>query len=99
MRAIADSEYSESVKEASMKRVMGTAAYSRYLDARDAKISTYDYVNLLDDIKTATMERRGENGTASQDDVIKALQQSDLTSAQKRAVWYSYGYKSESPWG
>lgn len=99
MRRIADSEYSESVKEASMKRVMGTAAYNRYLVARDAKISTYDYVNLLDDIKAATLKRRGESGSASQDDVVEALRQSGLTGAQKRAVWYSYGYKSESPWG
>ena len=99
MRAIADSGYSERTKEKAMGRVMGMSAYSRYLTGRDAGISTEEYVDLLEAIDAATLERRGESGNASQEDVLKALQQSGLSSAQKRAVWYSYGYKTESPWG
>lgn len=98
-RAIADSEYDEDVKEKSMERVMGASAYDRYMAARDAGISTYDYMNLLEDIMAATMRRRGESGSASQDDVVEALKLSGLSTAQKRAVWKSYGWKSESPWG
>ena len=99
IRMIADSEYSENVKEASMKCVMKIDVYNRYMIARSAGISTYDYVNLLDDIKAERSKRGIDSGNGSQADHIKALEQSGLSSAQKRAVWYSYGHKSESPWG
>lgn len=98
-REIADSIFGESVKEVAMERWMSESAYERYMAARGAGISTYEYINLLEDIEAATLERRGEKGSAAQTDVLKALQAADLTLAQKRAVWYSYGYKTESPWG
>lgn len=100
-RHIADSNYSERIKEQAMERVLGfgTAANERYAKARSAGISTKAFVDLLDAIEAATVARKGEKGSPNQDDVEKALNKSTLTAAQKRAIWYSYGWKSESPWG
>lgn len=100
-RHIADANYSERIKEQAMERVLGfgTAANGRYVKARSAGISTKAFVDLLDAIEAATVARKGEKGSPNQDDVEKALKKSTLTAAQKRAVWYSYGWKSESPWG
>lgn len=56
-------------------------------------------MDLLDAIEAATVARKGEKGSPNQDDVEKALNKSALTAAQKRAVWYSYGWTRESPWG
>ena len=100
-RHIADANYSERIKEQAMERVLGfgTAANGRYVKARSAGISTKAFVDLLDAIEAATVARKGEKGSPNQDDVEKALNKSTLTAAQKRAVWYSYGWKSKSPWG
>lgn len=100
-RHIANANYSERIKERAMERVLGfgTAANGRYVKARSAGISTKTFVDLLDAIEAATVARKGEKGSPNQDDVEKALNKFTLTAAQKRAVWYSYGWKSESPWG
>ncbi len=99
MRMIADQPFSEDVKEMSMEGVMSESAYTKYMAARAAGVSTYDYVDFLEAAREANLARGKSGSSFSQDDVTKALEGSRLTAAQKRAIWNSYGWKKESPWG
>ena len=99
MRMIADQPFSEDVKEMAMEGVMSESAYAKYMAARDAGVSTYDYVDFLEAAADIHMKRTGKSGAFSQDDAKKALEESHMTAAQKRAVWAAHWPSSENPWG
>lgn len=98
MRMIADQPFSEDVKEMSMEGVMSESAYAKYMAARAAGVSTYDYVNFLEDARAANLARGKSGSSFSQDDVTKALEGSRLSATQKRAIWNAQGWKTKSPW-
>lgn len=93
---IANSYLDEKMKLLAMSNAMSESQYAKYTSARAAGVSSADYAQLLRVIAKNAAER-GSKST-SQADVKAALQASDLTNKQKRAIWDSYGWKTESPW-
>lgn len=97
---IANGYYDEWVKELLASNNLEEAAYTRYMSARGAKVSTKDYFNMLARADEIAKQRGAKN--ASQKDIQAALNESNLTKAQKRAIWNSYidtgVWKTESPW-
>lgn len=97
---IANGYYDEWVKELLASNNLEGAAYTRYMSARGAKVSTKDYFNMLARADEIAKKRGAKS--ASQKDILAALNESNLTNAQKRAIWNSYidtgAWKTESPW-
>ena len=93
---VANSPFDEPLKQLAMANAMTDSQFEKYRAAVAAGVSTVDYVDLLQAIAANAAER--ESKSASQEDVKKALDASNLTPAQKRAVWESYSWKSKSPW-
>lgn len=93
---IAELPYDETLRELAMSNVLTETQYKKYMEARYAGVSTADYAKLLQSIND-NKNKRGAS-SVSQSDVKEALERSRLTDAQKRAIWNSYGWKTESPW-
>lgn len=93
---IAELPYDETLRELAMSNVLTETQYRKYMEARCAGVSTADYAKLLQSIND-NKNKRGAS-SVSQSDVKEALEKSRLTDAQKRAIWNSYGWKTESPW-
>ena len=93
---VANSPFDEPLKQLAMANAMTDSQFEKYQAAVRAGIKTSKYVQLLQDIAANAAERGSKS--ASREDVRKALEDSDLTDAQKRAVWESYSWKTESPW-
>ena len=93
---VANGDWDEWIKELQLKSLMGDSEYSRYMSARNERISTEAYIKVLARAKEIANERGAKS--VSQGDLKAALNESKLTKAQKRAIWNSYGWKTESPW-
>lgn len=94
---IGKSQYDDDVKHAALQLTLSDTAFARYEAARKSGISINLWTEIYDAIYKETVKRRGEAGNASQDDVEKALNRFRLTTAQWRAIWKSYGWKSGCP--
>jgi hypothetical protein len=94
--AVANTSFDEPLKILAMVNAMTESQFEKYRAATDVGVSTKDYVSLLQAIKANSAARGSKS--AGQEDVEKALEGSNLTSKQKRTIWNSYGWKSESPW-
>lgn len=93
---VANSYLDEWMKELSMSNVMSESQYAKYMDARRAGVSSSAYYKFLSKIDTLKNARGSKS--VSQEDVKTALEESGLSDAQKRAIWNSYGWKTDSPW-
>ena len=96
VKTVADSDLEEWMKIIAMSNVMSESQYERYKAASNAGVSSSDYAKFLQDVDRSK-QTRGSNSTG-QADVKAALEKSDLTRKQKRAIWESYGWKTKSPW-
>ena len=95
---IGDSQYDNDVKYSALQLVLSEKEFDQFESARRAGISIKLWTKIYEAVTNATIARRGSSGSASQDDVISALNKLNLTAAQKRAIWNSYGWKADSPW-
>lgn len=99
MRELSEAPWDESIKELGMGYILSEKAMERYMAARDAGVGTLAYTEFLEDAY-ANAQKRTEKDTASpsQEDVKNALNDTNLSRSQKRAIWKSYGWKTDSPW-
>ena len=101
-RMIADQPYSEDIKEDAMEAILSNTAFNRYMAARNAGLTTSAYVDLLEDMEAEAVRMASQDpeatGNITKEIVEKVLQESNLSTSQKKAIWSSY-YKSKSPWG
>lgn len=99
MQELSEAPWDESIKELGMGYILSEKAMERYMAARDANVSTLAYTDFLTDAY-ANAQKRTEKDTASpsQEDVKNALNDTNLSRSQKRAIWKSYGWKTDSPW-
>ena len=99
MRELSEAPWDESIKELGMGYILSEKAMERYMAARDAGVGTLDYTEFLENAY-ANAQKRTEKDTASpsQEDVKNALNDTNLSRSQKRAIWKSYGWKTDSPW-
>lgn len=99
MRELSEAPWDESIKELGMGYILSEKAMERYMAARDAGVGTLAYTEFLENAY-ANAQKRTEKDTASpsQEDVKNALNDTKLSRSQKRAIWKSYGWKTDSPW-
>ena len=99
MRELSEAPWDESIKELGMGYILSEKAMERYMAARDAGVGTLDYTDFLEDAYAYAIERTGKDtASPSQEDVKNALNDTKLSRSQKRAIWKSYGWKTDSPW-
>lgn len=97
--AIATSPWDETIKEIAMENQMGESDYQKYMAARETGVSTLQYADFLQDAYLNAQKRTGkDDASPSQEDVKNALNDTKLSRSQKRAIWNSYGWKTDSPW-
>lgn len=99
IREIGQSPWGDDIKESALMGILSDSAYERYESMRKGGLSLLEWSEAYVAIKEARIERTGESGSESQADVIAALEGSRLSNKKKSAVWDSYGWKKESPWG
>ena len=93
------SMWGDAIKENALEKILSDNDLGRYYAAKDAGIDAMRWCEAYVFIKQARIDRTGKNGSPSQEDVEKGLNMTDLTNAQKAAIWDSYGWKKMSPWG
>lgn len=99
LKELAETPWGDDIKEIAAESFMGESQFARYQAALDAKISTLQYSDFLTDAYANAKKRTGkDDASPSQADVEDALNESGLSKAQKRAIWNSYGWKTEAPW-
>lgn len=99
LRELAEAPWGETIKELGVGYILSEKALERYMEARDADVSTLAYSDFLTDAYQHARKRTGkDDASPSQADVEAALDKSGLTRTQKRAIWNSYGWKRASPW-
>lgn len=99
LQQLAETPWGDDIKEIAAESFMGESQFARYQAALDAKISTLQYSDFLTDAYANAKKRTGkDDASPSQADVEDALNESGLSKAQKRAIWNSYGWKTEAPW-
>lgn len=96
---LAEAPWDEDVKEIAAESFMGESQLERYMAARKANVSTLDYADFLQEAYKNAADRTGkDDASPSQEDVKNALNDTKLSRSQKRAIWKSYGWKTDSPW-
>lgn len=99
MRELSEAPWDESIKELGMGYILSEKAMERYMAARDADVGTLDYTYFLESAYENAKKRTGKDtASPSQEDVKNALNDTKLSRSQKRAIWKSYGWKTDSPW-
>lgn len=94
---IGEADYDDDVKCAALKLTLTEAEFKQFESARKAGIKIRLWTEIYKAVSDAKVARTGKTGEPSQDDVEKALNRFRLTTAQWRAIWKSYGWKSDSP--
>lgn len=99
MRELSEAPWDESIKELGMGYILSEKAMERYMAARDAGVGTLAYTEFLEDAYANAQKRtRKDDASPAQEDIKNALNDSGLSRSQKRAIWNSYGWKTDSPW-
>lgn len=99
LQELATAPWNDDVKEIAAESFMGESQFARYQAALKANVSTLEYSDFLTDAYASARKRTGkDDASPAQSDVETALSKSNLTDRQKRAIWNSYGWKTESPW-
>lgn len=97
---IAKSDSDEWLKELLISNNLKDASYERYMAARNANVSTKDYVAVLEKANAIAKARGAKS--ASQADIREALEKSSLSKEKKRAIWNAFvdtgAWKTDSPW-
>ena len=93
---IAKAPVMETLKILGMSNALTESQFERFQAASKAGVTTADYAEVMRAIEQSK-QARGSKSTG-QADVKAALEKSNLTRKQKRAIWESYGWKTESPW-
>ena len=84
-QAIAGSVRSEEDKDAMMQVIMPGKQYRFYSAARDAGVSSYDYVAFL-----GVLAEVNKDSYLSRKELYTAMEKSQLSYNQKKAIWESY---------
>lgn len=100
VREIAEAPWNDDMKEMLLEDSISETQYKRWRAAQKAGVKLIAYTDFLDRAYREARKRTGEDSASpSQEDVEKALESAKLTDRQRTAIWNSYGWKRESPWG
>ena len=95
---IGAADYDANIKYTALQIILSETEVERMTAAKNAGIKIDMWIDVYKAVASETFKRLGKYGSASQDDVEIALNKLGLSSAQKKTIWNSYGWKSESPW-
>lgn len=99
LQELATAPWDDDVKEIAAESFMGESQFARYQAAIKANVSTLEYSDFLTDAYANARERTGkDDANPSQEDIKAALNKSRLSRSQKKAIWNSYGWKTDAPW-
>lgn len=99
LRELAEAPWGDDIKEIAAESFMGESQFARYQEALAANVSTMEYSDFLTVAYENAKKRTGKvDASPAQEDIKNALNDSGLSRSQKRAIWNSYGWKTDSPW-
>jgi len=84
--------------EVFLRETLSEREVAQYDACRKAGVTMKEWAEAYSAIGGAAYQRTGKR-SASQEDVKTALGKMNLSNAKRTAIWNSYGYKTESPWG
>lgn len=100
VREIAEAPWNDDMKEMLLEDSISETQYKRWRAAQRAGVKLITYTDFLDRAHRAARKRTGKDSASpSQEDVVSALKSTKLTDRQRTAIWDSFGWKRESPWG
>ena len=104
-RIVAELPFGERDKEVEMRTAMTETAYAKYQAARDAGVSTYDYVRFLEEMAEVKADKDKDGKTVSgskKEKVLAIIDRIGGGKTQKDALYLAAGYSEktldEAPW-